>query len=416
MKRAISFFLAVIMVFTLVPFVSAAAAPSFVDVPRNHWAYKAITEMAEKGIIVGYDDKRFRPNNLVTRAEFAKIMIAAADVDIDKRNVSQTFQDVPKSHWAFYYVESAKPYLTGYKSGNKYTYKPNEPAVREDIAVAMVRLLGYDKTVKADLNVLKKFRDDDRISTNLRSYVAIAIQKDLMQGSDNRFRPLDAITRAEAASLLHRALIERKDNDESKVVFPNPTPPKTPEKPELPEAVTDNFSNTDLKNWLTDDASGEWGVINKQVTAISSDDDIKHFLLPLAWKESTDPEKYELAVDVIPSGTNGNGGLFFNGNKDKANVVYVQKDRVILGKVSDIEKEKVDVIASGNYKLKATNRLKVVVNKTTVSIYMNDQFLFSQQQVKQDGTKLGLYLQAEASKDAPRKMTYLDNFTFKASE
>ncbi|MGE7271233.1 S-layer homology domain-containing protein [Brevibacillus panacihumi] len=413
MKRAISFFLAVMMVFTLVPFVSAAS-PSFVDVPRNHWAYKAITDMAERGIIVGYDDKRFRPNNLVTRAEFAKIMIAAADVDIDRRNVSQTFQDVPKSHWAFYYVESAKPYLTGYKSGSKYTYKPNEAAVREDIAVAMVRLLGYDKSVKADLNVLKRFRDDDRISPNLRSYVAIAIQKDLMQGSDNRFRPLDAITRAEAASLLHRALIERKNNDESKVVFPNPTP--TPEKPELPATVTDNFSNTELKNWKTDSATGTWGVINKQVTAIELDEDIEHYFLPLNWKESTEPEKYELIVDVIPSGTNGYGGVFFNGVKDKTNVVYVQKDRVILGKVTDVEDDDVDVIASGNYKLKATNRLKVVVNGTTVSIYMNDQFLFSQKQVKQEGTKLGLYLKAEATKDAPRKMTYLDNFTFKAFE
>lgn len=416
MKRAISFLLAVMMVFTIVPFVSAAT-PSFSDVPRNHWAYKAITEMAEKGIIVGYNDKKFRPNNLVTRAEFAKIMIAAADVDIDKRNITQTFQDVPRSHWSFYYVEYAKPYLTGYKSGNRYTYKPDQPAVREDIAVAMVRLLGYDKKEKADLNVLKKFRDDDKISTNLRSYIAIAIQTNLMQGSDNRFRPLDAITRAEAASLLHRALIEKKDNEETKVVFPNPVPePPKPEKPELPASVSDNFSNTELKNWQSDKATGVWGVINKQVTAITTDDDIEHFFLPLIWKESTKPEKYELTVDVNPSGTNGLGGLFFNGKDDKAHVVYVQKDRVVLGKVNDVEDDDVDVIASGNYKLKSTNRLKVVVNKTTVSIYMNDQFLFSQQQVKQEGTKLGLYLQAEATKGAPRNMTYLDNFNFKAVE
>lgn len=415
MKRAISFLLAVMMVFTIVPFVGAA--PSFSDVPRNHWAYKAITEMAEKGIIVGYNDGKFRPNNLVTRAEFAKIMIAAADVDIDKRNITQTFQDVPKSHWAFYYVEYAKPYLTGYKSGNRYTYKPNEPAVREDIAVAMVRLLGYDKKEKADLNVLKKFRDNDKISTNLRSYVAIAVQTDLMQGSDNRFRPLDSITRAEAASLLHRALIEKRDNDETKVVFPTPVPePPKPNKPELPASVSDNFSNTDLKNWQTDEATGVWGVINKQATAITTDDDIEHFFLPLNWKESTKPEKYELIVDVKPSGTNGLGGLYFNGKDGKAHVVYVQKDRVVLGKVNDAEKDNVDVIASGNYKLRDTNRLKVAVNKTTVSIYLNDQFLFSQQQIKQEGTKLGLYLQAKATEGAPRAMTYLDNFSFKAVE
>ncbi|GED70140.1 hypothetical protein BRE01_38420 [Brevibacillus reuszeri] len=406
MKRALTLFLSVLMFLTVIPFASAAS-PSFSDVPRNHWAYKEITEMAEKGIIKGYDNKTFRPNNEVTRAEFAKIMIAAADVDIDKKSVSQTFKDVPKSHWAFYYVEYAKPYLTGYKSGSTYTYKPDNSAVREDIAVALVRLLGYDNKYKADMNQLKKFRDSDNISPALRSYIAIAIQTDLMKGNNNYFRPQDPITRAEAASLLYRALINR-DGDETKVVFPNPEQPKP-----QPISISDSFSETNLKNWDTKNADGNWGVINKQVTAVSTDEDLNHFFLPLIWKESANPENYELSVDVNVEGTNGQGGLFFNGKDGKANVVYINKDRVYLGKVNDVEDKDIDVIASGSYKLKSSNRLKVVVKGSTVSIYMNDQYLFGQQQVKQEGTKLGLYLQAGATEDAPRKMTYLDNFSFK---
>jgi len=406
MKRALTLFLSVLMFLTVIPF-AGAASPSFSDVPRNHWAYKEITEMAEKGIIKGYDNRTFRPNNEVTRAEFAKIMIAAADVDIDKRSVSQTFKDVPKSHWAFYYVEYAKPYLTGYKSGSTYTYKPDNSAVREDIAVALVRLLGYDKKYKADMNQLKKFRDSDDISPALRSYIAIAIQTDLMKGNNNYFRPQDPITRAEAASLLYRALINR-DGDETKVVFPNPEQPKP-----QPISISDSFSDSNLKNWDTKNADGNWGVINKQVTAVSTDDDLDHFFLPLIWNESENPENYELSVDVNVVGTNGLGGLFFNGKDGKANVVYLTKDRVYLGKVKDVEDDDIDVIASGSYKLKSSNRLKVVVKGSTVSIYINDQYLFGQQQVKQEGTKLGLYLQEDATEDAPRKMTYLDNFSFK---
>lgn len=406
MKRALTLFLSVLMFLTVIPF-AGAASPSFSDVPRNHWAYKEITEMAEKGIIKGYDNRTFRPNNEVTRAEFAKIMIAAADVDMDKRSVSQTFKDVPKSHWAFYYVEYAKPYLTGYKSGSTYTYKPDNSAVREDIAVALVRLLGYDKKYKADMNQLKKFRDSDDISPALRSYIAIAIQTDLMKGNNNYFRPQDPITRAEAASLLYRALINR-DGDETKVVFPNPEQPKP-----QPISISDSFSDSNLKNWDTKNADGNWGVINKQVTAVSTDDDLDHFLLPLIWEEFANPDNYELSVDVNVVGTNGLGGLFFNGKDGKANVVYLTKDRVYLGKVKDVEKDDIDVIASGSYKLKSSNRLKVVVKGSTVSIYINDQYLFGQQQVKQEGTKLGLYLQYGATEDAPRKMTYLDNFSFK---
>ena len=406
MKRALTLFLSVLMFLTVIPF-AGAASPSFSDVPRNHWAYKEITGMAEKGIIKGYDNRTFRPNNEVTRAEFAKIMIAAADVDMDKRSVSQTFKDVPKSHWAFYYVEYAKPYLTGYKSGSTYTYKPDNSAVREDIAVALVRLLGYDKKYKADMNQLKKFRDSDDISPALRSYIAIAIQTDLMKGNNNYFRPQDPITRAEAASLLYRALINR-DGDETKVVFPNPEQPKP-----QPISISDSFSDSNLKNWDTKNADGNWGVINKQVTAVSTEDDLDHFLLPLIWEESANPENYELSVDVNVVGTNGLGGLFFNGKDGKANIVYLTKDRVYLGKVKDVEKDDIDVIASGSYKLKSSNRLKVVVKGSTVSIYINDQYLFGQQQVKQEGTKLGLYLQEDATEDAPRKMTYLDNFSFK---
>ena len=46
----------------------------FKDVPEQHWAYKAIEELAERGIINGYPDGSFRPDESVTRAEIATIM------------------------------------------------------------------------------------------------------------------------------------------------------------------------------------------------------------------------------------------------------------------------------------------------------------------------------------------------------
>ncbi|CAM5788741.1 MULTISPECIES: S-layer homology domain-containing protein [Brevibacillus] len=406
MKRVLTFLMAVMLFVTVVPFVSAST--TFSDVPRSHWAYKEIQAMASKGIIKGYEDGKFRPNNKVTRAEFAKIMIAAAGVDIHKQKVSQTFQDVPRNHWAFYYVEYAKPYLTGYKSGNKYTYKPDQYAVREDIAVALVRLLGYDRTHKADLSVLKRFNDDDRISAALRPYVAISIQTDLMKGSNNYFRPQDAITRAEAASLLYRALLDRED-DETKVVFPSPDKPT----PELPTSVSDNFSSEELKNWDTDNAVGTWGVINKQATATTTDRKLEHFFLPLIWNEKANTDHFEMSVDVNANGTNGLGGLYFNAKDGKAHVVFLNKDRVTLATVDDVNDDDFDTIASGSYKLKGTNKLKIVVKDDAVSIYMNNQYLFGQEKLKLSNTQLGLYLQKDATKDAPRKLTSLDNFTFK---
>lgn len=412
MRRILPFLLAVIMMITAIPLVQAA--PKFSDVPRDHWAYEEITTMAEKGIIQGYDGK-FRPNSHITRAEFAKIMIAAAGVDISKNWVDQTFSDVPRDHWAFYYVEYAKPYLTGYKSGSRYTYKPNEDAVREDIAVALVRLLGYDRKYKPDMSVIDKFHDDNKISTNLRAYIAIAVQTDLIKGYNGYFRPQDSITRAEAASLLFRALLEKHGDDETKVVFPapdQPTPTPTP-TPELPTSVSDSFSATDLKNWSVDKAIAHWGVVDKAATAITTDNDIDHFFLPLRWKEDEKPSNYEIKVDVIAKGTNGLGGLYFNGKDGKAYVVFVGKDKVTVGQVTDAKKEEINVIATSSYKLRATNQLKVIVKDDSYYVYVNGSFIFGQDNQKLDGTSLGLYLQRAATKEVPGKMTYLDNFSFK---
>jgi len=408
MRRLLTLFMAALLVLTVIPL--AQAAPRFSDVPSNHWAYKEITEMAERGIIQGYKDGKFRPNNKVTRAEFAKIMIAAAGVDITKRKMDQTFVDVPRSHWAFSYVEHAKPFLTGYKIGNRYYYKPGEYAVREDIAVALVRLLGYDRSKQADLSELDRFRDENRISPALRSYVAIAVETDLIKGYNGYFRPQDPITRAEAASLLYRAILERED--EGKVVFPNPEPPKAPE---LPSEVTDSFSHSELKNWLQSEANADWRVSNNKVYARSDDvhAEADHFYLPLRWNEALKPNHYQLEVDVQPEGTDGLGGLYFNGKDGKAYVVFVSKDKVTVGYVNDPNKEGVTVLASANYKLRSSNKLKVEVKGNSYAVYLNGGFLFGQQSMSQLGYDLGLYVQEEAAEDAPDDATYFDNFHFK---
>ena len=406
MKRVLSVLLCTLLVLTMIPVASAKSG--FRDVPRNHWAYEAIMEMAERGIIKGYEDGTFRPNSHITRAEFAKIMIAAAGIDITSVNkVKQTFADVDRDHWAFYYVELAKPYLTGYKIGDTYLYKPNEKALREDIAVALVRLKGYDKTTEPDLDVIERFRDEERISQNLRPFIAIAVETGLIKGFEDRtFRPLDPITRAEAAALIYRAKL-----NESKVVFPDE--PTKPQEPQLPKNVSDSFSNNELDNWNTREASGTWQVINNRVTAYSSDADIEHYFLPLKWDEKSKPKKYELKVDVIPHRSEGHGGLFFNGKDGEAIAVTVEKEKLLVERVNGAEDDEPTTIASVDYDLKETNQLRIVVNGNTYGIYVNDTFLFGQANQSLDNTTLGLYLKKAAADELPREITYLDNFSFK---
>ena len=185
----------------------------FNDVPSNHWAFSYIGAMVQRGVLNGYPDGNFYPDNTVTRAEFAKIMIGAAKMPV-YQPAYKYFQDVETTAWYAPYVHSAYPFLSGYDYGtnNRY-YMPDEPAVREDIAVALVKLKGYEDDY-ADTSILSTmFTDVSSISLDARPYVAIAVERRLVSGYDDRtFRGQASITRAEAAAMLWRAYQYGNDN------------------------------------------------------------------------------------------------------------------------------------------------------------------------------------------------------------
>ena len=214
-KRVTAIALAVVMMVTMALSVTAenSVSTDFTDVSDSHWAKEAIDAMAERGIINGYNDGTFKPSETVSRAEFAKMMVKTLDLDTYKPS-SPTFLDVEKGHWAYTYVETAKKYLTGFRSSEGDRFKPDQVAVREDMAVAVVNGLydqgAIDSPDKTDLSVLDNYDDEDGISDNLRKYVAAAINEGIMTGDGEGFNPKGSLTRAEAATLLYRLIAEEK--------------------------------------------------------------------------------------------------------------------------------------------------------------------------------------------------------------
>ncbi|OCT16481.1 ABC transporter ATP-binding protein [Paenibacillus pectinilyticus] len=181
---------------------------TFIDLSSDHWAYQAISDMNKRGFINGYDDKSFKPANPITRQEFAKLIATSFYLDLPSQTAA-TFADVQSDLWSYKYVEAAKDYLTGYyPPKGKAFFSPDTNATREDVAVALVKVLGFTQKDLQDPDILSyKFRDIDQISYNLRDYVAIATEKSLINGyDDGTFRPEQPITRAEVASLLYRCI------------------------------------------------------------------------------------------------------------------------------------------------------------------------------------------------------------------
>ena len=120
-----------------------------------------------------------------------------------------TFADVAEDRWSYPYVEVCREFLTGYANpfGGLPTFHPTEYATREDIAVALVRMMGFTDSDASDKNYAgRKFYDGNSISPSLMPYVSIACERGLISGyPDGSFGPTQGITRAETVVLLNRA-------------------------------------------------------------------------------------------------------------------------------------------------------------------------------------------------------------------
>ncbi|WP_074100257.1 X2-like carbohydrate binding domain-containing protein [Paenibacillus sp. P3E] len=113
-------------------------AAVFSDVPSGYWAAEAITGAAEMGLMTGYPDGTFKPNQQVTRAELASLVAL-----LSKNNPipGGGYTDVAASHWARSAILQAQGagILNGYADG---TFRPGKALTRAEAVTAMNRALG----------------------------------------------------------------------------------------------------------------------------------------------------------------------------------------------------------------------------------------------------------------------------------
>jgi hypothetical protein len=169
--------------------------------------------MYENGIVEGAGNGQFLPTRSVSRDEYAKMMVLTLKLELINPD-GPSFLDIKKGSWQYKYVETAKPYMTGFRTSAGDYFRPSQKAVREDMAVALVKALGFGNET-ADLDVLSQFADASTISPNLKKYVAIAVKHGLMEGYDKNgkrvFGAKEGLDRASAATLLYKAF---KENEE----------------------------------------------------------------------------------------------------------------------------------------------------------------------------------------------------------
>ena len=114
-----------------------ATSNSYTDVDSGLWSNEAISSMAKAGIVSGYDDNTFRPENYITRAEFATI---AARFDSTTYDGENKFTDID-GHWAREYINRAaqKGWVSGYEDN---TFRPENLITRAEAISLINHVLG----------------------------------------------------------------------------------------------------------------------------------------------------------------------------------------------------------------------------------------------------------------------------------
>ncbi len=181
----------------------------FDDVPANFWAKPFVDKLSSRKIIEGYENNIYRPQQPVTRAEFAAIIDKAFETDLS--NSKRDFADVPADFWARQQIQDAvdKKFMKGY---NASTFRPERRIPRVEVIAALVS--GLDKTLRTPPGspdkALSVYEDADQIPGWAREQVAIATANGLIVNYPNRnlFRPQEEATRAEVAAMVHQALVK----------------------------------------------------------------------------------------------------------------------------------------------------------------------------------------------------------------
>lgn len=178
---------------------------TFGDVPEAHWANAAIDALAnaKTPIFSGYEDGLFRPDNAISRAEFAKIIVQVSGTLLP--DAASGFTDVDAADWFAPFVSSAKAagLIAGY---NDKTFRPNALISRADICVIIYRYLkAHDPDFPAASQFV--FPDDPNIPEYAKGAVYALHTLGIISGmEDGSFSPNSNATRAQAAKILYMTM------------------------------------------------------------------------------------------------------------------------------------------------------------------------------------------------------------------
>ena len=161
--------------------------------------------MASRMIAVGITETKYEPNRDITRGEFAGFMTNA--LGLEKTYKSSKFKDVNSSKWYSDGVQTASDYgiISGYEDG---TFRPDNKITREEAMSIIARSMKYTKLeANSNNSELKRYKDASNVSDYAKDSVIKCIVSGVVTGrKSDILAPKANITRAEAAAIIQKLL------------------------------------------------------------------------------------------------------------------------------------------------------------------------------------------------------------------
>ena len=176
----------------------------FADVSGSDWFYNDVRYVYEKGIMDGTGADRFSPNAPLTRAMIVTILYRMAGSP--SVSGSSDFTDVAAGKWFAKAVAwaAANGIVNGYGDS---LFGPNDPVTREQLAAILYRYAVYGGMTAVTLEEnLGSFADTAQLSAYAIQAMNWAVGQGLINGSGSNLVPKAQATRAQVAAIIHRYL------------------------------------------------------------------------------------------------------------------------------------------------------------------------------------------------------------------
>jgi len=331
---------------------------------QGHWANSVLTKWENQGLLVGYPDGTIRPDQTITRAEFAALDNRIAG--FPAAGAPAAFNDVQLGEWYAGDVATAvaQGYMSGYGNG---FFGPNDVVTREQAAV----MIAKQKGLTVNEARAYTFADGAACSGWALGYIGAVADAGYMIGDTaNMFHPMTPLTRAEAVSALDRVF----EIQEAPVQGGEPTEPTTPAtQGEL--SVTLSAGNGSLTKNAVKTVTYQVSDPNATITAVSSDETVATVEVKDGKIEITGVKNGDATITVtattedgqtatatyavkVQNVTTSSGGGGSSSSRDKYNGIIPEANITVDGTFTKSD------LQSGNFDTKGNDNVLTLVNNT----------------------------------------------------